>query len=397
MQIKQSDVWLQTTFGSVFDFKGGTQPAKEEFIYSAGSGYTRLLQIRDFEHDERPAYIKDTFNGSKCAETDILIARYGASLGRILTGKSGYYNVALVKLISNDAIVDRGYAFHWLQSDAFQARLKAVGNRSAQAGFNKQDLADCPILLPPLAEQRRLAEVLRSVDETVSMTDAAVSATTSVRQNILDALIRDLIESLDGVTCDLSQAAEVRTGLAKNKNASGRHICLPYLRVANVQDGWFDLSDMQEISVEPDKVWRYALQSGDVLLTEGGDYDKLGRGGVWKGQVEPCLHQNHIFCVRPDPELLLSEFLALLTQSFLGRSYFLSCAKRTTNLASINSSQLKSFPVPLPDLGSQERIIDEIGSIDAVIEREQKKRQTLARIRSGLFDDLFSGRVRVLV
>jgi type I restriction enzyme S subunit len=249
--------------------------------------------------------------------------------------------------------------------------------------------------LPPLDEQRRIAEVLRSVDEAVAATDAAVGAIRAVRQSTLDALVLDVLKSSHGITRDLSEAAEIRTGLAKNKNASGRHVRLPYLRVANVQDGWFDLSDMQKIDVAPDQVQRYALKSGDVLLTEGGDYDKLGRGGVWRAQIEPCLHQNHIFCVRPEPAILLSDFLALLTQSYLGRSYFLSCAKRTTNLASINSSQLKLFPLPVASIKLQQRIIDEIGSIDAVTEREEEKQRKLTSLRSGLLDELLSGRVRV--
>lgn len=151
----------------------------------------------------------------------------------------------------------------------------------------------------------------------------------------------------------LHRVAEVRTGLALGREVFSDPVELPYLRVANVQDGHIDLTHVKRVLVERGDAARYTLQSGDVLLTEGGDFDKLGRGHVWYGQIESCLHQNHVFCVRPDQSELDSYYLASLTNSPYGRSYFLGCAKKSTNLASINSSQLKAMPVPLPPLPEQ--------------------------------------------
>lgn len=156
----------------------------------------------------------------------------------------------------------------------------------------------------------------------------------------------------------LHRLAEVRTGIAKGKSGLKDPIALPYLRVANVQDGHLDLAEIKTIQVEQSQVERYSLQHGDVLMTEGGDFDKLGRGAVWKDQLPRCLHQNHVFAVRPDKAKLEPEFLSALAGSEYGRNYFLSCAKRSTNLASINSSQLKSFPVLTPSVAEQRRIAD---------------------------------------
>jgi type I restriction enzyme S subunit len=154
----------------------------------------------------------------------------------------------------------------------------------------------------------------------------------------------------------LDQVAEVRTGLAKGKPIRLDSLSLPYLRVANVQDGYIDLREVKLIAVERDQVARYALQIGDILMTEGGDFDKLGRGAVWQGLINPCLHQNHVFAVRADSKLVDPGYLSSLAASDYGRTYFLSCAKRSTNLASINSSQLKAFPVVLPPLTEQRGI-----------------------------------------
>ncbi len=181
----------------------------------------------------------------------------------------------------------------------------------------------------------------------------------------------------------LHEIADVRTGLAKGKTGQRDPVELPYLRVANVQDGHLDLTEVKTITVEREHIERYSLCDGDLLMTEGGDFDKLGRGDVWQGQISPCLHQNHVFAVRPQLSRIDPFFLAALAASHYGRTYFLSCAKRSTNLASINSSQLKSFPVLLPPLHEQQRIAGILTTWDEGITATEKllantRNQTLA-------------------
>jgi type I restriction enzyme S subunit len=165
----------------------------------------------------------------------------------------------------------------------------------------------------------------------------------------------------------LHEVAEVRTGLAKGKTGLLDPAEVPYLRVANVQDGYIDLTEVKTISVEKSQTERYSLKRGDILMTEGGDFDKLGRGAVWDGAIDPCLHQNHVFAVRVNEAVVNPFFLSALSGSEYGRMYFLSCAKRSTNLASINSSQLKSFPVLLPPLAEQQHIAEVLSTWDQAI------------------------------
>lgn len=167
----------------------------------------------------------------------------------------------------------------------------------------------------------------------------------------------------------LSLLADIQTGIAKGKRVKGSPISLPYLRVANVQDGYVDLSGIKEIAVEQADVERYSLRYGDVLFTEGGDFDKLGRGTIWQDQIAPCLHQNHIFVVRPKASLLLPEFLAYQAASEYGRRYFQLSSKQSTNLASINSTQLKGFPVLFPPLSEQRKIAEILRTWDEAIEK----------------------------
>ena len=136
---------------------------------------------------------------------------------------------------------------------------------------------------------------------------------------------------------------------------------------------------IKEITVEQADVERYSLRYGDVLFTEGGDFDKLGRGTIWQEQIAPCLHQNHIFVVRPKTSLLLPEFLAYQAASEYGRRYFQLSSKQSTNLASINSTQLKEFPVLLPPLPEQRKIAEILRMWEEAIEKLETLRAVKAK------------------
>jgi type I restriction enzyme, S subunit len=189
-------------------------------------------------------------------------------------------------------------------------------------------------------------------------------------------------------TTTLDGVATVQTGLAVSADREQVDpVRLPYLRVANVQDGHIDLSEIKTITVSRHQIARYALQAGDVLMTEGGDFDKLGRGAVWNNQIAPCLHQNHVFAVRPDSAQVMSAFLAAYCESGPGKRYFLTCSKQTTNLASINSTQLKQMPLVVPPLEEQERIVAALEVWDQAIDQmsrllaAKQRRFREARIR----------------
>ena len=194
----------------------------------------------------------------------------------------------------------------------------------------------------------------------------------------------------------LENIAEVRSGVAKGKKGLKTPIEVPYLRVANVQDGHVDLTEVKTIEIEEDKLERYSLKYGDVLMNEGGDYDKLGRGDVWLGQIEPCLHQNHVFAVRPNQDIVDSFFLAALAASNYGKTYFLSCAKRSTNLASINSTQIKEFPVLVPPLPEQKKIAQILSTWDKAITTTEQLLANSQQQKKALMQQLLSGKKRLL-
>ncbi|MDP1693737.1 MAG: restriction endonuclease subunit S [Burkholderiaceae bacterium] len=169
--------------------------------------------------------------------------------------------------------------------------------------------------------------------------------------------------------------AHVQTGIAKGKDNTGKDtVEVPYLRVANVQDGYLDLEDVATIEIPADDLPRYQLRAGDVLMNEGGDFDKLGRGHVWDGSIDPCIHQNHVFAVRPFGAS--PHWLNLITGSAYAQFYFMSRSKQSTNLASISSTNVMELPVVMPPAAEQERIAaflsHETATIDRLIDEQRR-------------------------
>ena len=165
----------------------------------------------------------------------------------------------------------------------------------------------------------------------------------------------------------LKFVAEVQGGLTLGKNYGAVALVeYPYLRVANVQDGYLDLSDVATVMVPETEAESCLLKAGDVLMNEGGDADKLGRGCIWAGEIAPCLHQNHVFAVRP--RLVCSEWLNAWTSTEIAKAFFESHAKQSTNLASISATNIKELPIPIPPADEQIAIVAHIAAETAKLD-----------------------------
>ena len=197
----------------------------------------------------------------------------------------------------------------------------------------------------------------------------------------------------------LKQLAEVRGGLTLGKQYSGVLLQFPYLRVANVQDGYLNLDDVLTIDVPASEAASNLLAYGDVLMNEGGDIDKLGRGCVWRDEVVPCLHQNHVFAVRPHS--VDADWLALWTSTLQAKRYFESRAKRSTNLASISGWNVKELPIPLPaiaeQLAIQQFLADKHSRLEAVRNELRGSLRLLTERRAALITAAVTGQIPVEV
>jgi type I restriction enzyme, S subunit len=171
-------------------------------------------------------------------------------------------------------------------------------------------------------------------------------------------------------TVRLGEAGEIGSGITLGKlylDEQTRRV--PYLRVANVKDGYLDLTDVSEIDVPEREIEKCRLKFGDLLLTEGGDPDKLGRGTYWEAQIPECIHQNHVFRVRLDMQMVIPQYAAAQLGSPYGKSYFLRYSKQTTGIATINQRVLSNFPLIVPPLVEQLAIVRRLERDMAEVER----------------------------
>ncbi|HBN8545283.1 TPA: restriction endonuclease subunit S [Pseudomonas aeruginosa] len=184
----------------------------------------------------------------------------------------------------------------------------------------------------------------------------------------------DLPELPEGwVWASLDMLGEIASGVAKgSKIGAGLEVReVPYLRVANVQRGYLDLSEVKTILATERDIAELTLKSGDVLFNEGGDRDKLGRGWVWRDEVADCIHQNHVFRMRPYLPDVLPELISHHGNTF-GKTWFQNAGKQTTNLASINMTMLRMFPVPLGPAVEQRELLTQLDlQIDQINQQEQ--------------------------
>ena len=279
-------------------------------------------------------------------------------------------------------------------------------------------LGGMKVTVPPLSEQILIAAFLdretAKIDELVAEQRRLMELLKEKRQAVIsNAVTRGLnpdaplkpsgIEWLGDVpghweVIALKHIADVQTGMAKGKDFQSREtIAVPYLRVANVQDGYLDLETVATMNIPASDLKRYALKHGDVLMNEGGDFDKLGRGCVWENQIEPCITQNHVFAVRP--KLVSSRWLNAITSSDFAQFYFMTRSKQSTNLASISSTNLMELPVVLPPVIEQEEILAFIAAqtfrFDTLTTEAQSAIDLLQERRSALISAAVTGQIDV--
>ncbi|MBA8079476.1 restriction endonuclease subunit S [Enterobacter asburiae] len=195
--------------------------------------------------------------------------------------------------------------------------------------------------------------------------------------------------------CRFEDVVDIQSGITKGRNLAGRTlISVPYLRVANVQRGYLQLSDIKSIEIPVEEKDKYHVQKGDLLITEGGDWDTVGRTAVWTDATFYVANQNHVFKARPLVNELNVKWLETFMNSSVSRDYFAGASKQTTNLASINKTQLRGCFIALPPISETSRILDQYISLlnvcDTLKSRLLSAQQTQLHLADALTDAALS-------
>ena len=309
-------------------------------------------------------------------EKDVLFAKITpcmengkAAIARDLLNGIGAGSTEFYVLRAGNAVLPE-FVFHFIRRPQFRQLCKANFTGSAgQQRVPKSFLERVPIPLPPLEEQRRIVGLLDRAAEIRRRAGAARARARAVIPALFLDMFGDAAAGRRSWSVQpLKTVAQIGSGLTKGRKLRGETTLVPYLRVANVQDGHLDLSEVKTIEATTSDIEKCSLQAGDLLITEGGDADKLGRCAIWQDEVPGCLHQNHVFRVRVG-RALLPEYAASFIQSPAGKSYFLRVAKRTTGIASINKTQLGALPVVVPPLELQRTFVDLARQVNGTLDK----------------------------
>lgn len=431
--------WRHARFGDLFDCRLGKMLDRQKNT-GAPRRYLRNANVRwrSFDlSDVGTIRIEDKELDAVSVRTGDLVICEGGEPGRCAvwhTEEPFVIQKALHRARPKDGVDSHFYAYH-LTLDCLTRQLDDLFTGTTIKHLTGKKLVEHVVVLPPLEEQQR---IVCQLDSQLSRSGRAKGALADIlklldqfRQCILAAAFRgDLTEewreehakklepstallrrirgerrvrwqgrgayqepvavNIDDLPklpeawawASLREIAALKGGITKGNKRTGRATTrpVPYLRVANVQRGYLKLNEVHSIEATEDEINDLRLLPGDVLFNEGGDRDKLGRGWVWQGQIEECIHQNHVFRARLYEAEWDSRLVSHWGNAF-GQKYFQDEGKQTTNLASISLSKLGDFPVPVIPLAEQKVLIGVISKKLDAIDR-------LAEIVGTLTDDI---------
>ncbi len=384
--------WAKTTLGEIGRYLNGRAFKSHEWSDSG----RMIIRIQDLTGSgNSPNHYSGDVEPRYEVRTGDLLISWAATLGAFIwRGPDAVLNQHIFKVESH---IDQGFHF-WLVTGILD-QLRGQAHGSGMVHITKGNFDATPVALPPFAEQRRVVE---AVEQHLSDLDAAVSGMERARANVrrfVDSSIATLMHPrADSPLVPLRELGALKGGVTKGqKRRPGEPTrAVPYLRVANVQRGRLELRDMRTIEATEREIRELRLLPGDVLFNEGGDRDKLGRGWVWNGELDECIHQNHVFRARLDTSLVEPRFVSHYANSY-GQRYFLDHGTQTTNLASISMTKLGALPIPLPPLDEQRAILSEIDERLAVAHRTAAdidvQLARAARLRQAILHRAFTGRL----
>ena len=353
---------MKVKLGDIFEIGSGGTPSKSHPEYYGGdipwvktgdlkSEY--LYEVEDFITKEG---LKNS--SAKLYEPDtVLIAMYGATIGATSILKmDACTNQACAAFKKNDKVIPE-YLYYFLKSQKVKFVKDGVGG--AQPNISAGYLKKVEMELPSLDEQRAIVEVLDKTTNIMVMRNQEIASLDNLIKARFVEMFGDMYLNSKGWSeAKLESMADVVSGITKGRKTKSEDLTeVPYMAVSNVKDGYIDWTTVKTIGATQQEIEQYRLLADDVLMTEGGDPDKVGRGAIIKEPLENCIHQNHIFRVRLDESVVLPEYFAEYLQHQRSKRYFLGCAKQTTGIASINKTQLRALPVLIPPLSKQEEFV----------------------------------------
>ena len=379
---------MKVSLTDICDFQGGTQPPKDEWIDQPAQGYVRMLQIRDFTQSDKNyiEYVKDTGKLKICIEDDILIGRYGASIGKILTGLAGAYNVAIVKTIPDEKVVSKKYLYWYLNSQYFQRFISNVGSRAAQAGFNKNDLGAAQIPLVDKERQEEICEVLEKANKLISLRKQQLAKLDELIKALFVEIFGDPVSNpLHWKKVKLSELADIKIGpfgslLHKEDYVTGGH---PLVNPSHIISGKIIVDN--DLTLTEEKYFElsaYHLKKNDVILGRRGE---MGRCAV--------VNEEGLLCGTGS---LLIRTNGTVTADYIQKIISFPTFKKTIEdmavgqtMPNLNVPIVSNFMIIVPPLSVQKNYYDFVERVDQQKQTVQQSLEKLELMKKALMQEYF--------
>ncbi|MGN8753774.1 restriction endonuclease subunit S [Blautia sp. HCP3S3_C4] len=356
---------MRVKLKDIFELQMGKTPSRNNSEYWNKKDY-KWISIADLTKTGK--YISDTKeflsqkaveeSGIKVIPANTVVMSFKLSIGKIaITMENMYSNEAIMAF--NDKHVMEilpEYIFY-----LFKYKNWDIGSNKAVMGktLNKTTLSEMEVEICPIEKQKEIVNILNKVMSVLDSRKLELQHLDELVNARFVEMFGDMyLNSKGWPEAKLESMADVVSGITKGRKTKAEDLTeVPYMAVSNVKDGYIDWTTVKTIEATQQEIEKYRLLADDVLMTEGGDPDKVGRGAIIKEPLENCIHQNHIFRVRLDESMMRPEFFAEYLQHQRSKRYFLGCAKQTTGIASINMTQLRALPVLMPPLSRQEEFV----------------------------------------
>ncbi len=385
--------WEIKKLGDVSDFEGGSQPPKSKFIFEKRPGYVRFLQIRDFTKDKNITYIPESKKNRLCKEDDILIGRYGASVGKILTGKAGAYNVALMKTKPNLALFEKSWFYNYLVSDEFQGRLANVADRSAQNGFSKEDIFNFPVPIPPLTVQKRIVGILDEAFEGITTAKANAEKNLQNARAIFESHLQSVFTKPGGGWMEkrlVEIAQEFGRGKSKHRPRNDPKLYggkYPFVQTGDVSnaDHWLTNYSQTygEVGLDQSRLW----PKGTICIAIVGA--TVGETAILN--FEACFPDSVIGII-VNEKLADNEYVEYLLQSYKA---LLKEKGQGTARDNINLGTFENQTFPFPSLKLQKEIVVTLNALHKETQHlesiYQHKLEALEELKKSLLNQAFTG------
>lgn len=381
--------------GEVCTIVSGSTPKTSVTSYWDGN----IKWITPAELNEDTFYIMDSVRhiteegkektGLSYLPTGTVILSSRAPIGKTaIAGCKMCCNQGFKNLICSDAVYNE-YLYFFLKSKTDY--LNSLGRGATFKEISKSIVENIEIPLPEVNQQKEIAEKFKKLEQLISLRKQQLAKLDElVKARFVEMFGDVLLNSMQWPEKTLENMADIVSGITKGRKTAEADLQeVPYMAVSNVKDGYIDWTTVKTILATRQEIEQYRLMPDDILMTEGGDPDKVGRGAIIKVPLKNSIHQNHIFRVRLDEQEILPSFFAEYLRHQKAKRYFLGCAKQTTGIASINMRQLRALPTLVPPLSLQKQFAAFVERVDQQKQTVQQGLEKLELMKKALMQEYF--------